>query len=117
MTDELKLHGELSLCEVLFHRHRYDHVPVVRTVFKELTTDLTHVPFTAIYENGVVMDIRLKNVIYTMAEYGINLVIFPVCDDGIAGEPVMLCINADGKLFGKYMGWINMEPDIMPDEE
>lgn len=106
MTNERTLYSELSLAEVLFHTHRCDHIPVSRTVFKELTTDLTHVPFTAEYENGVVMNIRLKNAIYTMAEYGINLVIFPE-----TGDPVMLCVNLDGKLFGKYMGWVNMEPD------
>lgn len=108
--NERVLYSELSLAKLLFHDHAIDHVPVSRTVFKELTTDLTHVPFTAEYEGGAVMDIRLKNVVYTMAEYGINLVIFPEWN-GISGEPVMLCINFDGKLFGKYMGWINMESD------
>lgn len=113
MENERVFHKELNLCKLLFHTHSLDHIPVCKAVYELLNSqDMSSyqddfiAEFNHNHPDGPLVNLRLKNAIYTEAKFGINIILLPEYS-----EPVMICVNFNGSIYACHHGFINMEKD------
>lgn len=81
--------------------------PIIDALFEHLhSAEHVLIEYGAMYSGDKLGDIVFFNCLIHWAEYGINIVA-----SSPFGEPVVISINFDGKIYGSYQGYINMDGD------